>query len=174
MAQLQSRTVRRHVAVALLCVWASLSCASETYVRADVIDGQLRIVTSRGRTIEPAKDSGQVSFSKPEISPDGRTVGWLAEFPHCCTSYPVPMKLVVQTKYRTQSFTGSGLPVWRWTFRENGSHVAFRQETVHGGQGLHYELRDVTTGRLIEAYDPATAGTQSIPRWVTALDSAQR
>ena len=36
-----------------------------------------------------------------------------------------------------------------------GKQVAFEQETVHGGMGIHYELRDVATGNLIAAFDPA-------------------
>jgi hypothetical protein len=51
------------------------------------------IVTTAGRTIEPIKDSEQVGFAKPQISPDGGAVGWLAEYPNCRTSYPVPLKL---------------------------------------------------------------------------------
>jgi hypothetical protein len=51
--------------------------------------------------------------------------------------------------------------------------VAFEQETVLGGMGVHYELRDVETGELADKYDP-DANPDLVtkpPRWVVVLDS---
>jgi len=153
-------------------VWAS--AAAETYVQA-VVDqgGQLRILTNDRREIVPQKEPNQVAFEKPAISPDGRAVGWLALYPNCCTSYPIPLKLVIYAGGKLRTFTGTELPVWRWCFRGGGKQVAFEQETVHGGIGVHYELRDVKTGRILAKYDPdlnsEVLGAR--PEWVADLDS---
>lgn len=152
----------------------SAPAAAETYVQA-VIDpgGQLRILTKDRREILPKKKPEQVAFGMPEISPDGHAVGWLALYPNCCTSYPIPLKLVIYASGKLRTFTGSGLPVWRWCFQAEGKQVAFEQETVHGGIGVHYELRDVATGRLRAKYDPDpnSGASGKPPKWVAELDS---
>jgi hypothetical protein len=156
----------------------SLVLAADIYVSAVVDDqGVLRILTKGGREIVPTKEPEQVGFSKPQISEDGRVVGWLAEFPNCCTSYPIPLKLVIYSNDRVQTLTGNGLAVSRWAFQAGGKRVAFEQETVHAGLGVHYELRDVATGRLIAEYDPKIGPDnqalpdQHVPQWVQQLDS---
>ena len=148
----------------------------EIYASADIDDkGQLRIVTKDGREILPKKEDEQVGFSRPRVSDNGRSVGWLAEFQNSSTSYPIPLKLMILTNGGMQAFTGSGLPIWRWAFRDRGRRFAFEQETVHGGFGIHYELRDAATGRLIDEYSPAYGPdnriipNQRTPRWVDEL-----
>ncbi len=152
----------------------SAAAAAEIYVET-VIDpsSQLHIVTKRHREIVPPKEPEQVGFENAQISPDGRAVGWLALYPNCCASYPVALKLVVQTGDRRQIFPGSGLPISRWCFWAGGKQVAFEQETVQGGMGVHYELRDVETGELAAKYDPDSNPdtVTKPPRWVVVLDS---
>jgi hypothetical protein len=162
----------------LLSASSHSSFAADTYVQASIDQaGPLRIVTKDGREIIPKKDAEQVSFDKPEISQDGRAVGWVALYPNCCTSYPIPLKLMVLSNGRVRTFTGRGLPVWQWSFQSGGKRVAFGQETVHGGLGVHYELRDVDTGRLIEEYNPAVGpdnqplAIQKVPKWVEELNA---
>lgn len=154
------------------------AAAAETYVRATIDqDGQLRILTADGRNIEAKREGEQIGFANPQISPDGSAVGWLAEYPNCCTSYAIPLKLVILTNDGVRTFTGTGLPVWRWKFQAGGAHVAFRQETVHSGRNVHCELREVASGRLLAEYDPPVgpdnqplAAAQDVPRWVAELD----
>ncbi len=164
----------------LALVPPSTVLAADIYVSATIDDhGQLRIVTKGGREIVPMKEREQVGFRQPRISEDGRVVGWLAEFPNCCTSYPIPLKLVLYLNGRVRMFTGIGLPVWQWGFQDGGKRVAFEQETVHGGLGVHYELRDVANGRLIAEYGPEVGPdnqalpVQNVPQWVEQLN-AQR
>src|SRR5262245_58428176 len=128
-------TVSAVVALSEDLVWA----ATETYVEATVdANGQLRVVTATGKVIQPkplparANVGDQVGFDKVAISPDGRVVGWLALYPNCCTSYPIPLALVLYSNGRTRTFKGNELPVWRWRFEAEGRQVAFEQETVHG------------------------------------------
>jgi hypothetical protein len=185
-----NRFMRRHragISLALAMIFLgseSVPSHAEAYASAKVDDrGQLRIVTQSGRTIVPKKLADQVGFDAAQVSPDGRAVGWLAQFPNCCTSYPIPLKLVIRSNGRDRTFTGDDdLPVWRWRFTAGGKQVAFEQETVHGGMGIHYELRDVATGKLIAAFDPAPgyernsgaeADSVAVPEWVAGLDAQQ-
>jgi hypothetical protein len=174
----------RYSALAALCAAvvlavASASAATETYVRATIDEsGRLRIVTAAGRVILPKRLTTQVGFDKIAISPDGRVVGWVALYPNCCTSYPIPLRLVLYSNGKTRTLTGSGLPIWRWCFEADGRQVAFEQETVHSGIGIHYELRDVATGRLVDEYNPppehdgdAGATPRDVPKWVAELDA---
>jgi hypothetical protein len=123
-----------------------------------------------------------VDFADPQISPDGQTVGWLAQYPNCCTSYPIPMKLVIYSDGKVRMLTGiNPLPIWQWCFEAGGKQVAFEQETTHGHLGVHYELRDVSTGRLIEEYAPKTeeeanlpGPSETAPKWVKELDAVFR
>jgi hypothetical protein len=166
-------------AIVLIVLLApSSSSASDIYVSASVDEqGVLHIVVEGGREILRRKEADQVGFGKPRISADGRAVGWLADFPNCCTSYPIPLKLVVYSNGHTRTFTGSGLPISRWAFQADGKRVAFEQETVHGGLGVHYELRDVSSGRMMAAYEPRIGPdnqpvpNQQPPDWVKQLDS---
>lgn len=158
---------------------SSSAVAAETYVQATVDKaGQLCIITNKRREILPIKRTDQVGFDQVAISPDGRTVGWVGLFPNCCTSYPIPLDLVIYSHGRVRTFTGNGLPIWKWSFEAQGKRVAFEQETVHGGMGVHYELRDVATGQLVAKYDPpedkdnrSSDSRQDAPKWVTELDA---
>ena len=149
--------------------------AQTTYRRA-VIDtaGQLRLITSAGKTIAPPKDSGQTGFQSAAVSDDRRSVGWLALYPSCCTTYPIPQKLVVRTPGRVRVFDGSGFPIWRWAFIDDAKLIAYRQAPVHGDAPAHYELRDLETGKLIDQFDmPAgdsSATRSALPLWVRAVD----
>lgn len=139
--------------------------AGETY-REAAIDkaGQLHLFTADHRDIMPQKDREQAGFAHPAISDDGTTVGWLALYPNCCTSYPIPMALVIYRNGKVLHRFGEHFPVWRWRFEAHGTQVAFAQETVHGHLGAHFELRDLASGRLIAAHDgdPET----NAPQWI--------
>ncbi len=168
-------TRRLRVLAVILCLgMAPVSAATDIYVET-VVDpsGQLRITTKHRKEIVPKKDVDQVSVEKVRISPDGRAVGWLALFPNCCTSYPIPLKLVILVNGEQRSFVGNGLPIWKWCFWDDGKQVAWEQETVHGGLGVHYELRNIATGELSGQYDPDSKpdAVTKPPRWVVALDS---
>lgn len=165
------------------CVWTlaflgllSAPVTAQTYVQATVdARGQLHILTQDRREIVPKKEPEQVGFDLPQISPDDHAVGWLEMYPNCCTSYPIPLALVIYAHGKLRKYRGSGLPVWQWRFEAQGKQVAFEQETVHGGMGVHYELHDVKTGRLLAKYDPPFHSADSgdigtPPRWVAEMN----
>jgi hypothetical protein len=72
----------------------------ETYLRAEIEQDQLRIVTSGGRQIVPDQETDQVGVDKVAISPDHRAVGWLVLFPNYATSYPISLKIIVYVNGR--------------------------------------------------------------------------
>lgn len=147
-------------------------------------DGALRITTTTGQVIVPEREperewiGKQVGCDKIQISPDGQSVGWVALYPNCCTSYPIPLALVVYSNGVKRSYSGNGVPIWRWRFMDEGRRVAFQQETVHGGFSINYELRDVRTGELVSEYEPEYGPDnqplpeQKEPAWVVAFDAA--
>lgn len=142
----------------------------ETYERATVDgSGQLRILTTDDREILLSKAGDQLGVAKPALSPTRTAVGWLALYPNWRTSSPVPLKLVIYSRGHFDTFTGIGLPMSRWRFEDDGRQVAFKQETVHGDLGVHYELRDISTGRLVADFEPGGGG--AAPPWVQRLDA---
>ena len=143
--------------------------AEDIYRRAEAgADGRVLIVTADGRKVVADRRGDQVGVDKIAVAPDGRSVGWLPLYPNCCTSYPIPHELVIFASGRERELRGNGLPVWQWAFLAGGAQVAFRQETVHGGMGIRYELREVATGALLGEYEPGTSG--DAPAWVRDLD----
>jgi hypothetical protein len=151
-------------------------------------DGDLHIRTTNGRDIVVAKsedkrpvESQQAYFETPVLSNDRRAVGARAFYSNCCTSYEIPLTLVVYADGRTHRFTGSGLPIFLWHFADDGTTVAFAQEPVHFGCSIHYELREIRSERLVESADvPEPCGQDpnpepvKVPAWVTRLEQAQR
>src|SRR5262249_1261925 len=128
-------------AAALMCLGAA-SASGETYKNASVDGkGQVLITTTTGEVIRPQKAprikfaGEQVGIDKVQFSPGHDAIGWLALYPNCCTSYPIPLALVIFSHGRTRTFlsneVGTRVPIFLWRFEANGSQVAFEQETVH-------------------------------------------
>ncbi len=140
------------------------------------VQGQLHIRTTDGKDFSPEKVPTQVGFDKPAVSPDKHAVAWLAMYPNCCTTYPIPLNLVMYSGGTVSRFAGHGLPIWKWCFLAGGKKIAFEQETVHGNTGVHYELHDVEGGVTVSVYDhnPSDDDDDSRrPDWVKAVDAAQ-
>jgi hypothetical protein len=164
--------VKSYLIKFIVVTWTFIAGASgaQTYTRADIDSaGRVHIITSTGREIRPPRDSGQVAADRVAISPDGDAVGWLALYPNCCTSYPVPLKLIILRAGKRRTIKGNGLPVWEWKFSEDSRYVAIRQAPVHGDAPQHYELRDIRSGRLVDTFDGASKRSSSPPPWVRIL-----
>ncbi|MES2307006.1 MAG: carboxypeptidase-like regulatory domain-containing protein [Gemmatimonadota bacterium] len=138
--------------------------------------GELVIVSRQGRAIRVPKRGKQTSFGSPELSADSTAVAVPALFANCCTSYDIPLELVVYAAGRTHRFTGDGLPIFQWGFVDGGRRVAFGQEPVHFGCEIHYELHDVASEKLVDSADvPEPCGQRpdpvigELPAWVAGL-----
>jgi hypothetical protein len=144
-------------------------------------NGSLVITTTSQKTIVVSKAGGQTSFAKPIVSSARSAVGAQAEFKNCCTSYDIPLQLVVYANGKVHRFTGNGLPIFQWHFADEGTRVAFGQEPVHFGCSIHYELRDIRSERLIDSADiPQPCGQNPVPEivkpptWVDDLNADKR
>ena len=100
-------------------------------------------------------DEAQSSVEAPVVADDGRTVGWLVNFPNCCTSYPIPLVLVIYRDGRIlrRIVSGVALPIWKWSFVPGGERVTYYSEMVHGGKVRRAELRDVVNGKVIDFWN---------------------
>ena len=152
-------------------------------------DGNLRILTSSRRTVIVEKGGSptagesfgkQTAFGRPVLSDDGRAVGAVALFANCCTSYDIPLQLVVHSSGKTHRFDG-GLAIFDWHFADRGRRVVFSQQPVHSGCSVHWELRDIASERLLAAADiPISCGQipdppkVKVPGWVTGTVSGFR
>jgi hypothetical protein len=151
----------------------------ERYTQASVDQsGRVRVTTDDGRLLSPVPEDDQVEAGQPKIAPDHRSVGWVALYANCCTSYPLPLKVVILHNGRRHVLEGLA-SIWYWDFQDGGKVVAAREELPHGGQGLHYDRWDVVTGRRVADYTPEydsnghTIGRPREPKWVRELDAAQ-
>jgi hypothetical protein len=147
-------------------------------------DGSVAVTTEDGRRIASPRlpplsaDMPNVGAEQAAVSPDHQSVGWLALFTNCCTSYPLPLNLVILHDGRLHVLEGS-TSIWFWSFQDGGRRVAAREELPHGDQGLHYDLWDVASGDRVAEYAPAydTDGhpiaRPNEPEWVKALDAAE-
>ena len=162
-----------------LLVLALGARAGERYATAQLQpDGRLRLTTTRGAVAWAPRDTAredqpQAAFAEPRIAPDRATVGWLALYPGCCQSYPVPLELVLFRDGKVlHALTGAGMPIWHWRFAGEGDAVAFVQRPTHGAAPDHYELRDVASGRLRAEFDHDDGDAAPLPAWARGLDDA--
>ena len=163
------------------------TASTEIYESADIdADGNLRILTSQQKTVIVRKGGSpkagdsfgqQTAFDKPVLSDDRRAVGARAMFGNCCTSYDIPLQLVIYSNSKTHRFEG-GLAIFDWHFADAGRRVVFSQQTVHSACSVHWELRDISSERLLATADiPEMCGqipnppSVVAPKWVTGTVS---
>ena len=121
-----------------------------------------------GKTMNLAQEPSQVSARALAISPDRQAVGWLVEAPNCCTSYPIPLTLMLlRPGAKAMRLGANGLAIWGWAFRAGGAQVAFYTGPVHGDYIPNYQLHDVRTGRLIDTW--IGREQRQAPEWARGL-----
>jgi hypothetical protein len=149
---------------------------AETYESVQIdTEGRLAIVATSGRRAAVRKRGEQTAFGAPAISADRTAVAAQALFANCCSSYDIPLALVVYARGVEHRFTGNGLPIFQWGFPDGGERVAYGQETVHGSCVTHYELRDIRSERLIDTVDvPKACGQAPNPQPVVLPDWVKR
>lgn len=152
---------------------AAASASAGKFVTANIDPAQkhLVITTSDGGTIEPPKISEQVGFDHPRISADGQYAGWLALHRNCCTSYPVPLTLVVLGQDGQRQLFRGPAAIFGWCFVPSRKAVAYRQEVLHGPSDKTFELRRIADGKLLSTFvQPGEMvtkepGNQRLPAW---------
>lgn len=150
--------------------------------------GPLHIIYPDGtevvQTLPPLRHSTEkesifnaVGFTGAALAPDGQTLGWTVNVQNCCTSYSIPLKLVVFRNKRVLHSFDEGTMVWDWMFLDDGKQVAAVVGPTHGTEIGDYRLYDVATGRLLsEVWGDAE--TQSLktdaPGWARRLQDHYR
>src|ERR1700758_2979661 len=97
--------------------------------------GPLHVIYSDGtetvQTLPPLKAStdkeivsNAVGFSGVELAQDRKTLGWTINVENCCTSYSIPLSVVVLQHKRVLHTFDQGQMVWGWMFLEGGKQVA--------------------------------------------------
>ena len=127
--------------------------------------GRLRILLSTNKILRPPRDSNQAAVGQIALAHDGQMVGWVALYPNCRTSYPIPLELVLLGSGRHRAVISNGTPIWRWAFSANGRNGVIRQAPVHGDAPDHYELHEIATGRLIATAERDRSRPGVLPEW---------
>ena len=151
------------------CLAAHGAFASTAIGRAYVdATGRAHVVYEDGRDTRVPAEKDQVSCDKPAIAPDRRTAGWLVNVPNCCTSYPVPITLVIYRSGRVIARIGDGMMLYGWKFVDGGRKVAVSSGTVHGMTFVHFTLYEASTGKLLATWDGHEDDTP--PDWGTGIN----
>ncbi len=122
--------------------------------------GPLHIVYDDGteivETLPPMKASTEkktvfnaVGFSGVQLAEDRQTLGWRVNVENCCTSYAIPLSVVVFRDKQVLHTFSPGLMVWSWEFVQGGQQVKIDSGTVHGSDVFDEQLYDVKSGKLL-------------------------
>jgi len=111
----------------------------------------------------------QVSVDALVIANDGRTVGWLVNVPNCCTSYPIPMTIVLYRDGHIIRHISNGRAIFKFQFVKGGEQIAYFSDTMHGNLGPECVLVSVSSGKTLGDW---TRGGGPLPFWaeVFAVD----
>jgi hypothetical protein len=140
--------------------------------------GPLHIIYDDGsevvKTLPPLKANtfNSVGFSEVQLAADRQTLGWTIDVENCCTSYSIPVSVVVLRHKQVFHTFSQGQMVWSWMFVQGGGRLAVVFGPVHGPEVGDYRLYDVNTGRLISEIR-GDEDTQSLrpnaPEWAKVL-----
>jgi hypothetical protein len=127
--------------------------------RIDITRGVLEVIHQDGTRFKPAREASRDSiqrfagFSQAAVSADRRLAGWLLDYGNCCTSYPVPLVLVIYEGGKEIRRIEDGLMMYEWYFWADGREVVYHADTVHGNFGPHAVRVDIATGKQLARFD---------------------
>jgi len=117
-------------------------------------------------TADPYKP---VATDMIRLAPDGRTLGWAVEYENCCTSYSIPLILVIYRDGRILRTIDDGMMIWDWAFR-GGTQVVLQTGPTHGDACI-YGLYDIASGKqLDEAPCNNEESDTALPAWTRPLN----
>jgi len=137
--------------------------------------GPLHIIYDDGteivKTLPPLTPSTEkktaynaVGFSEVQLAEDRQTLGWAINVENCCTSYSIPLSVVVLRDKQVFHTFSTGLMVWNWEFVQGGQQVKIISGTVHGSDVGDEQVYDVKSGKLLsDSSDDADESSQGIP-----------
>jgi hypothetical protein len=136
-------------------------------VYVDDADGRVHIVTRAGKDTLIPKEKDQVRGDSPKVAEDQQTAGWLIDYENCCTSYPIPLTLVICRFGRIVQRIQPGLMIFDWRFVEGARKIALSSGTVHGMTFRSLSLYDVRTGRRLDQWEGSFE--EAPPLWARGL-----
>jgi hypothetical protein len=155
------------VALSLLAICPALSQPARI-TRAFIGTDGLAHVERNGGDRAIAKEPGQAAVDSLKVASDGRTVGWLVKQDNCCTSYPIPTRLVVIARSRKFVFSQPQM-IYDWYFLGDGEQVALSIGPTHGEAIPHFLLYDTHSGRKLEDWSVASDTHSPPPSWTSGL-----
>jgi hypothetical protein len=133
------------------------------------------------QTLPPLKRStdkevvfNAVGFADVELARDQQTLGWTVDVQNCCTSYSIPISVVVFRNKRVLHTFEQGQMVWSWMFLDDGRQVAVVFGPTHGPEVGDYRLYEVKTGSMVSEVwgDTYTQSLKSsAPDWAKELQN---
>jgi hypothetical protein len=165
------------VALAIM-VSASLACSQDSTAIATAYiadaeghivthdSGVVHVVDGFGKDTVPPKEKDQISCSDAKISADKRTAGWLVDYDNCCTSYPIPLKLVLYRDGRVVQRIAPGQMIYDWHFWRN-DEVAVSDGPTRNPSGPQIHLYDIRTGKLLQEWHGEYG--DKLPVWADGL-----
>ena len=163
--------LRTSVVIALFAVlWAMPMWGADRYTGFELSADEQHLTLFQGKrhVAAPQTETDQAGFSAVKISADGRMVGWLVLEPNCCTSYAIPLGLVIVRHGKVLRQFSAIPPVWDWAFAQHGRAVVYRQRTLHGSSSVLYTLARLSDGHTLTRYSCFSEGPQPDPRKVPA------
>jgi len=159
-------------------------CIDEAAKKAGYETGPIKITYSDGtqftESLPPLEKStpeeivrNDVGITDPKLADDKQTLGWTVNSENCCTSYSVPLGLVIYKSGKIIRHIDGPPMVWNWMFVDKGKRVAVVWGTVHFAETIDYKLYDVKTGHTIsEVYsDEKTLLLRAnAPKWAKQLE----
>jgi hypothetical protein len=115
-----------------------------------------------------------VGFSGVQLAADRQTLGWTINVENCCTSYSIPLSLVVFRHKQVLHTFDQAQMVWSWMFVQGGERVAVVFGPTHGPQVGDYWLYDVKTGKHISEVwgdEDTQALKPNAPEWAKLLQN---
>ncbi len=160
--------------VALLCFGCLVTVGAYADIESFSVskdDKSLTYRSSAGHDRTQILIKDQVGFSQAQISRDRKHIGWVATFYTCCTSYAVPLELVVSSESGSLSAFAGGQGIFKWCFVPELDAVVFRQAALHGPAVETYTLGRIKDGKELETYvappvaPEKPAVTSELPKW---------
>jgi hypothetical protein len=153
------------VLLAVVCASPTGASAQVTSASAAVVeqveqdpDGTLHILYADGSRITPPKEGdwgqerGSRSYSDAAVASDKQTVGWLVNYANCCTSYDIPLTVMIFRSGKVIRRVGDGMMIADWYFLAGGKEVVYHSGTVHGDSARHSARVDIATGKVLATY----------------------
>lgn len=163
----------RACAAAIAAASAGAACAAGYAIHAKPDDASTLSLSQGGRTIKaPRTEPEQAGFEQAQVSADGRTVGWIAQMPNCCTSYPLPLVLVLYRDGKVIRRFDEAPPIWHWAFVAGRDEVVIQQAYPHGPEFLTFTRLRIADGKALATYecDQDEQVHEPRPAWTRVID----